>query len=206
MNPPDENAWDAWLPHELGQRLREVIVPWYVAGGWALDIWHGEQTRAHEDLEFVALHHDADHFRSVLQELDFFTVKDGVIENLPPLEPIPSDVWQVWGADMRRSIWRADLMIEQGTPDLWVYKRNPTIKMARSDAVLVNGKGIPYLAPMIILLFNAKHCRDKDRVDFELCLPKLSADEQNQLIIWLNDLHPNHEWLTPLLAKSPGSR
>ncbi|HJE24752.1 MAG TPA: amino acid transporter [Methylorubrum populi] len=201
MNPPDENAWDAWTPHELRQRLREVIVPWYVAGGWALDIWHGKQTRVHEDLEFVALRHDADHFRNILYELDFFAVKDGIIEYLPPSVPVPSDVSQIWGGDMQRGVWRVDLMIEQGAPDLWVYKRNQAIKMARSDAVRVSEGGIPYLAPMIVVLFKAKHCRDKDRADFELCLPKFSACEMEQLIIWLNDLHPNHEWLTPLQMK-----
>ncbi|WP_455975446.1 nucleotidyltransferase domain-containing protein [Methylorubrum populi] len=201
MNPPDENAWDAWTPHELRQRLREVIVPWYVAGGWALDIWHGKQTRVHEDLEFVALRHDADRFRNILCELDFFAVKDGIIEYLPPSVPVPSDVSQLWSGDIQRGVWRVDLMIEQGTPDLWVYKRNQAIKMARSDAVRVSEGGIPYLSPLIVVLFKAKHRRDKDRADFELCLPKFSAGEKEQLIIWLNDLHPNHEWLTPLQMK-----
>ncbi|WP_111474438.1 nucleotidyltransferase domain-containing protein [Methylobacterium sp. XJLW] len=205
MNPPDENAWDAWSPHELAQRLRGAIVPWYVAGGWALDIWHGKRTRVHEDLEFAVLRHDADHFRNILHELDFFTAKDGEIEYLSPTVPVPSDVWQVWGADKRRGVWRVDLMIEQGTPNLWVYKRNETIKMARSDAVRVSEEGIPYLAPEIVVLFKAKHCRDKDQADFELCLPKFSAGEKEKLVIWLNNLHPNHEWLTPLQTELPGS-
>ncbi|MFC6775704.1 nucleotidyltransferase domain-containing protein [Methylobacterium gregans] len=83
MRPLDDEAWDAWSPHELGQRLREATLPWYVAGGWALDVWHGKQTREHEDLEFVVLRNDADHFRTILHELDFFTVRNGTITYLP---------------------------------------------------------------------------------------------------------------------------
>jgi len=198
MSPPDEDAWDAWSPHELGRRLREAILPWYVAGGWALDVWHGMQTREHEDLEFVVIRNDVDHFRTILHELDFFTVKDGAIEYLPPTAHLPSDVWQLWGGDMRQGCWRVDLMIEERTPDLWVYKHDRTINVARSDAVRLSEAGIPYLAPMNVILFKAKHCRSKDQSDFKLCLPKFSAAEKEQLMIWLNELHPDHEWIRNL--------
>jgi hypothetical protein len=198
MIPLDENAWDAWSPHELGQHLREATLPWYVAGGWALDVWHDKQTREHEDLEFVVNRNDVDHFRTILDKLDFFAVKDGEIEHLPPSAQMPNDVWQLWGGDMRQGCWRVDLMIEQGTPDLWVYKRDQTINMERSEAVRVSKSGIPYLAPMNVILFKAKHCRKKDRSDFELCLPKFSAEEKEQLIAWLNELHPGHEWIANL--------
>ncbi|MCJ2048054.1 amino acid transporter [Methylobacterium sp. J-078] len=198
MNPLDEDAWDAWSPHELGQRLRDVILPWYVAGGWALDIWHDEQTREHEDLEFVVLRNDVNPFRATLHDLDFFTVKDGAIEYLPPSADLPSDVWQLWGADMRHGCWRVDLMIEQGTPDLWVYKHDQTISMARPDAVRVSKADIPYLAPANVMLFKARHCRIKDQIDFKVCLPKFSSKEKEQLILWLDELHPEHEWITNL--------
>lgn len=198
MIPLDENAWDAWSPHELGQRLREAILPWYVAGGWALDVWHDEQTREHEDLEFVVLRDHVDHFRGILCDLDFFAVKDGAIEYLPPSARLPGDVWQLWGADTRQGCWRVDLMIEEGTPDLWVYKHDRTINMARSDAVHVSNVGIPYLAPINVMLFKAKRRRSKDQMDFDHCLPKLSVEEKHQFVVWLTGLHPDHPWITQL--------
>ncbi|MDR7040173.1 hypothetical protein J2X36_004954 [Methylobacterium sp. BE186] len=198
MSPLDDEAWEAWSPHELGQRLREATLPWYVAGGWALDIWHGKQTREHEDLEFVVIRNDADHFRAILHELEFFTVKDRTIEYLPPAANLPSDVWQLWGGDMRQGCWRVDMMMEPGTPDLWIYKRDRAIQMARSDAVRVSETGIPYLAPINVMLFKAKHCRKKDQIDFNFLRPKLSLEEKEQLTTWLNELHPGHEWIKKL--------
>ena len=35
----------------MADRLRGVTVPWYVAGGWALDLYRGVESREHEDLE-----------------------------------------------------------------------------------------------------------------------------------------------------------
>ncbi len=195
MSPLDDEAWDAWSPCELRQRLRGATLPWYVAGGWALDVWHGTQTRPHEDLEFVVLRKDANHFRAILHDVDFFTVKDGAIEYLPPSADLPSDVWQLWGADRRQGCWRVDMMMEPGTPDLWIYKRDHTLRMARSDAVRVSHAGIPYLAPIIVLLFKAKHYREKDRNDFDFCRKRLSAQERHQLTIWLKTRHPGHDWI-----------
>ena len=200
MSPLDEDAWDAWSPHELSQRLRDAILPWYVAGGWALELWHEKQTREHEYLEFVALRNDVDYFRTILYDLNLFTVKDGSIKYLPPSAHLPSDVWQLWGGDMRQGYWRVDVMIEQGTPDLWVYKHDPAISMVRSDAIRISRAGIPYLAPTNVILFKSRHCREKDRIDFKRCLQKFSAEEKEQLIGWLDQLNPGHEWITDLQA------
>ncbi|MFG5119961.1 nucleotidyltransferase domain-containing protein [Methylorubrum sp. POS3] len=202
MTPLDDDAWAAWSPRELGQRLRNAIHPWYIAGGWALDIWHGRQTREHEDLEFVVMRNDANYFRVTFNELDFFTVHSGAVEYLPPSAKLPSDVWQLWGADMRQGCWRVDMMMESGTPDRWIYKRNRMIQTARSDAVRVSEAGIPYLSPIQVLLFKAKYCREKDQKDFDLSLPKLSAEERQQLTIWLDDMHPGHTWITKLQRSS----
>ncbi|AWN49042.1 amino acid transporter [Methylobacterium terrae] len=201
MNPLDDEAWDAWSPHELGRHLREAVFPWYVAGGWALDVWHGRPTRKHEDLEFAVIREHANYFRAILHDLEFFTVKNGTIEYLPPFADVPSDVWQLWGGDMRQGCWRVDMMMEPGTQELWIYKRDQTIRMARSDAVRVSETGIPYLAPIITFLFKAKHRRKKDQRDFDFAYSKFSTGEKYQLAIWLEKLHPGHEWIGRLRNK-----
>lgn len=203
MKPLHDDAWDAWSPDELHQRLRGTIRPWYVAGGWALDLWHGQPTRAHEDLEFVVLRKDADAFRTLLQELDFFTVTDGTLVFLPPSANLPDDVWQIWGADRRHGCWRVDLMLEPGTPDLWIYKRDRTIRMPRTEAVRLGRTGIPHLAPPLVMLFKAKHGREKDEADFDRFRSRSSREEKERLIALLRTLHPEHPWIESLQADSP---
>ena len=48
---PDLSRWDAWQPHEVAHRLAGVKAPWYVAAGWALDLFLGDKRRHHDDLE-----------------------------------------------------------------------------------------------------------------------------------------------------------
>jgi hypothetical protein len=50
MKPLPEDSWNAWSPETLHARLKGWSSEWYVAGGWALDLWHGHPTRAHEDI------------------------------------------------------------------------------------------------------------------------------------------------------------
>ncbi len=90
------------------------------------------------------------------------------------------------------------MMVERGTPDIWAYKRDPSIQMPRAAAVRRSERGIPYLAPANVLLFKAKHRRAKAERDFEAALPKLSSQEKLDLRLWLEALHPEHEWIPRL--------
>ncbi|MGY5774777.1 nucleotidyltransferase domain-containing protein [Rhizobium sp. LEGMi135b] len=173
-------------------------IHWYVVGGWALDLWHGRQTREHEDLEFAVLREDIARARSLLGELVFFSVVDGQIDYLPLSVPPAAHVAQLWGADPQQGCWRVDMMPERGTPATWIYKRDPSLAMARSDMIRKSVDGLPFLSPTAILLFKAKHRRDKDEKDFDLALPGLAASERADLRLWLERLHPDHDWIARL--------
>jgi len=45
--------WEPWSPGEVARPLANVAVPWYVAGGRALDLHRGHVTRARDDLEIA---------------------------------------------------------------------------------------------------------------------------------------------------------
>ena len=54
------------------QRLHGAGITWYVTGGWALDLFLGQRTRDHADLEFATLPLDIPKARKALAELEFF--------------------------------------------------------------------------------------------------------------------------------------
>ncbi len=167
------DAWCAWHPTELASRLTGIAQPWYIVGGWALDLWHGHQTREHEDLEFAVLHSDLPVFRRALTGMEFHTAGSGIVEHLPAQSDPPAEISQIWCLDVEQRCWRVDMKIEDGSPELWVYKRNPAIVVPRADIVAMTPDGIPYLKPATVLLFKAKYQRPKDEIDFENALPKL---------------------------------
>jgi hypothetical protein len=61
-----------------------------------------------------------------------------------------------------------------------------------------NATGIPYLAPSLVLLFKAKHRREKDEADFQAALPWLGAQKKAELRGWLTAFHPGHAWIGSL--------
>lgn len=198
MIPPAIDRWDAWTPEKLASRLGRFRGDWYVAGGWALDLWHGLQRREHEDLEFVVRLEHIEECRKHLSDLEFFAAQAGSLTHLTAKEAMPEDLWQLWGADPTAKCWRVDMMVERGTQDVWVYKRQPSICLPRTAAIRWTPVGIPYLAPAIVLLFKAKYRRDKDEKDFRAALPKLEAAEKAALRDCLQQIHPNHEWISAL--------
>lgn len=204
MEPIPENAWQTWSPNELFDRIGRFSRSWYLVGGWALDIWHGHQTRNHEDLEFCVLPEKIDRCRKKLSELEFFSVVESNLVHLPSSEPAPVDLWQFWGADIAAGCWRVDMMTERGSQETWSYKRQPTIRMPRAAAIRMNAAGISYLAPALVLLFKAKYTRQKDTDDFVSALSKLELQEKSNLADWLDALHPGHEWITHLKKSASG--
>ena len=58
------------------------------------------------------------------------------------------------------------MMVERGTRDTWIFKRDRAIFSNRSDAIWTNDDGIPFLNPAAVLLFKAKYRREKDEFDF----------------------------------------
>ncbi|MCA7938691.1 nucleotidyltransferase domain-containing protein [Burkholderia cepacia] len=194
MNTPDQETWNAWQPTELAQRLNDMRLPWCVAGGWALDLWHGFQTREHSDLEFTILRENFSRFLHAFSDLEFYTAHAGVVERLPADQNPPSEVMQFWGFDRAAECWRIDMMIEPGTNESWAYKRNPSFKRPRAEMVMRTADGIPYLNPSAVLLFKARDRRAKDQQDFERALPKLPLNERAWLKGCLDVLHPGNEW------------
>lgn len=192
------NAWCAWHPHELARKLSGIERPWCVVGGWALDLWHGIETRVHDDLEFTILRADFDRFRTALPGMRFHAVGDGQVEILGEGEIPPSEIAQVWCEDVAARCWRVDMMLEDGTPEIWVYKRDPAVRRPRGEMAQVTADGIPYLAPEAVLLFKAKYRRDKDEADFAQALPKLEARQRQWLKARIAEAHPDHGWLRDL--------
>lgn len=195
MTPPDEDSWEAWTPEQLATKLSDVAAQWYVVGGWALDLWHGEQRRDHEDLEFVTSPKNAGQIATHLSDLTFFEARAGELRLPDCWAQIPDTAWQYWGADLKTGRWRVDMMLERGNSSQWVYKRDPRITQARDQAIRTSKDGIRYLAPANVLLFKAKHCRAKDQDDFQAALPELSSEDRTFLACWLKLSYPDHSWL-----------
>jgi hypothetical protein len=200
--PPVE-AWSmAWTPDQAAAALEGVSAPWAVAGGWALDLWLGNQTREHEDLEIAIPTVFFSEIRARLEGLglQLFDIDDGQVIALPPGEAPRRRTHQTWVMEPTVHGWRMDVFREPGDAQTWVYRRTGELRAPRAWASGRTAAGIPYVAPQIVLLFKAKAARDKDQADFATVAPRLAHDARVWLAAALRTIHPGHPWIDRLLA------
>lgn len=185
---------------------------WWIAGGWALDLFLGHETRPHADLELSILSADQPALYTQLAGWDLRAVAPG--SALVPWngELLAPPYHQIWA---RRSSRRAetvtefssdptmlDFLIEDHTGERWRFRRDHRI--ARDVQEFGTSRdGLPFVRPEIALLYKAKQPRHKDREDFRRVAPLLSDGARAWLRASLDEAAPAHSWSKELEPAKP---
>ena len=197
---PDVGKWDPWRPEVAVRLLEGIDVPWYVAGGWAIDLFLGGQRRDHEDLEIAV---PSSRFEEVVQALpDFeFFVITGPHEAVPLVDARDrlEQTHQTWVREPATGSWRLDVFREPNDGDTWICRRSASIRMPYERLIEQTDGGLPYGRPEVILLYKAKHSAEpKNQDDFQAVLPALGPERRRWLREALELVHPGHAWLASL--------
>jgi hypothetical protein len=177
--------------------LAGISTPWYVAAGWALDLFRGTQTRAHGDIEIAIPAASFPQVRHRFPGYVFDAVGSGRIwEDATP--EVLAAVHQTWLRDPVTGSYLLDVFREPHDGETWICRRDETIRLPYSDIVRHTQDGIPYLAPELVLLFKAEHVRRKDQTDFEATIPRMTSAQRETLAGLLARVHPGHRWIADL--------
>lgn len=185
-------VWDAWGPEEVAGRLAGVDARWYVAGGWALDLFLGERTRPHDDLEIGVAAADFHTVRTALADHEFEVIGSG--RRWPLHSTAFARTHQTWVRDPASGAYRLDVFREPHHGDIWIFRRDEALRLPYAR-VIDRTRAIPHLAPEIVLLFKAKNPRPKDQADFDAALPALGAVRRAWLARTLSRRYPGHDWI-----------
>jgi hypothetical protein len=197
---PDVSKWDAWRPEQVARLLAGVRVPWYVAAGWAIDLFFGVQRRAHEDLEIAVPNSRFDDLADTLRGFEIFVIT-GRREATPLAQARDrlAETHQTWVREPATGSWRCDVFREPSDGDTWICRREPSIRLPYERLIERTDDGIPYGRPEVVLLFKAKHAhQEKNQADFVATLPRLDAERRGWLRDALELVHPAHPWLAEL--------
>jgi hypothetical protein len=183
--------------------VRDLPVPWYVAGGWAIDLFVGRVTRVHQDVDLAisradqraVFDHLPDRTWSMIVPHPHGLVGSGTIEpwhgetlDLPVHEILTG------GEDSHR----IEFLLAEIDDGVWRSRRNPKVTMPVTTMATATADGVRYLAPEIVLLHKAEHLRTWDEVDFDSALPELSLGRRHWLFHALEESHPGHPWMVRL--------
>ena len=197
---PYESKWRAWRPEDVARLLDGVRTPWYVAAGWALDLFLGGGHREHDDLEIGVPNSRFDELAEAFGWLEVFLITDK--REATPLAEARGrffDTHQTWVREPETGFWRLDVFREPSDGDEWICRREPALRMPYARLIEHTDDGIPYGRPEVILLMKAKHAQlEKNERDLAAVLPRLDAERR----AWLHDavqlVHPGHDWLDVL--------
>lgn len=195
----DVSKWAAWQPREVTGLLRGVQAPWYVAAGWALDLFLGDRRRDHADLEIGVPSERFDEVVDALSGFELFVVAEGEGIPLADAGDRLEDTHQTWVLDPAADRWRLDVFREPSAGETWICRRDPTLRLPYARLIRHTEDGIPYGSPEVVLLFKAKHAdEDKNQADFAATAPRLDPEGRRWLHNALERVHPGHAWLAEL--------
>lgn len=197
---PPEHRWEPLGLEEVKQLLAPVSAPWWIAGGRALDMFIGHETRTHVDIDVAVLRRDQQAFRDALGHTwdvqiahagEFIPWKRGEAITDP-------DHHEVWARETPDGPWRIELLFEESEGTRWTYRRNPSIGLGVADLGRRDAYGIQFLRPEVVLLYKSKSPRPVDETDFLYVLPRLDVAQRGWLVAALYTTDPTHRWLQRL--------
>jgi hypothetical protein len=190
----ESGSWRAVSPRQGARWLASLTAPWWIAGGWALDLFAGTQSRPHKDLDVGILRKDAMQVLASLEAWEVFEAKNAVLTQLGAgMQPRP-DVFSLWCRPAHTADWALELMLDEAENGHWIYRRQTQIQRPLAIAIRRNSQGIPYLAPEIQLLYKSQRARKQDHADFERIWPKLDQGGRDWLRDCLRKTEPAHPW------------
>jgi hypothetical protein len=199
---PDVTKWNAWRPEQAARMLASLQAPWYVAAGWAIDLFLGAQRREHDDLEIAVPRNRLGEVVEALSAFEIFAIGVPGPRLATPVAEAGDDALeashQTWVREPETGFWRLDIFREPSDGDTWLCRRDESIRLPYSEVIAYTGDGIPYGRPEIVLLFKAKEARPKDDDDLAAVLPRLERERRDWLAAALARIHPGHRWLTEL--------
>lgn len=198
LHIPAAGPWRGLHPREVPRLLSSVKSLWWIAGGWALDLFVGIETRAHEDLDVGILRRDVSQVLESMPGWEFFAAHGGRLERLVRAVPPGLEVHSLWGRPAGQPQWMLELMLDESEGASWVFRRERSIRRPVQLVTARTAEGIPYLAAEIQLLYKAKGVRAKDEADFRRVAPRLDSHAREWLREALTRLDARHEWLAAL--------
>lgn len=194
--------WEPASPAEAAELFRGCRAPWWIAGGYAIELAVGRPLREHGDVDVLLLRRDQLAVQKALPGWEWHAADPpGTLRPWRPAEQLPDGVHDIWCRPGPGEPWQIQIMLDESTGEDWVSRRDPRIRRPLTSIGSVTADGIPYLAPEIQLFYKASGRRPRDETDFAASLPVLTGPQAQ----WLSDAlslayGPEHPWR----ARLPG--
>jgi hypothetical protein len=190
-------------PEEIQSLLSGAPFQWWITGGWALDLFMGQQSRSHFDTDVAVLRKDQAAVRTYLEGWDFEYAVPGrsnpvVFNSWRAGEILEFNIHGSWAREKRDGPWRFEFLLHESDEGIWSFRYCREVRHPLDQIGASTLGGIPYLRPEIALLYKAARMRQVDDDDFRRVLPRLADVQKAQLARDVILLNPQHPWIALL--------
>ena len=179
--------------------LAQASFPWWVAGGWALDLYLGRRIRPRKDIDIAVLRRDQLALRGQLLGWDIRVAHDAALSHWPPGVWLSPPLHELWARPSGTRRWLCEFLLNEAANERWVYRRDPRVTYEMPRLLSSEAAGVRILPPEIVLLYKSKDPREEDEIDFGVMLPALTTEAVDWLTraLWVT-ASARHGWLQRL--------
>jgi hypothetical protein len=185
-------------PARVAALMRGFAPPWFIAGGWAIDLFLSRVTRPHDDIEIALLRRDQLALQEYLRDWRWEKVIAGEFSPWSHGEWLELPVFELQCTNDRARPSRLEVLLNEMRADVWVFRRDARITRPLASSYLTTPAGIKFLGPEIVLLYKSKRPRAKDEEDFAAVVERLEDERRAWLRAALNVCAAGHHWLNRL--------
>ncbi|MFC5406456.1 nucleotidyltransferase domain-containing protein [Cohnella soli] len=171
--------------------------PWFIAGGWTIDLALDEVTRAHKDMDICIFRSDIEYAISYFQDWDIHVAVPGE-SRLEPYKKISDLELPRYCLHLFKGNDFLEILATELIGDEVIFRKNRNITMHISNFI----KGSierPFVNPAWQLLFKSLSTRIEDEHDFKIYIERMNDD---QLKKWLLESmiisNGNKDWIKEL--------
>jgi len=205
----DDRVTDQWNPLTVEQvfdRFSSLDVDWWIAGGHAIDLFLGWQTRPHADIDIEMFRSDRDVLFDVFDGWDLRAVSDSGSDSWSRGEDLDDGTFGIWGRATPSDAWAVEVVLADGDFTEWRFRRDPGITLAGDALVRRSLSGVPYCTPEVQLLYKSIQSRPKDDVDLARTLHNMSSSQRSWLMAAIARADIGHPWIAVLENANDGHR
>lgn len=179
------------------QTMKGFEKPWFIAGGWALELASGTVTREHEDIDICVFREHTDYTLSYFTDWQIQVAIPGE-HRLVPCISVSDTLPPRYCLHLNKGNQFIEIMLTDKVDDHVICRKNRSITMPINQFCRVDDCGRPFVAPEWQLLFKAKEKREKDVRDFVNHAPAMARESKIWLLHAMQIQHPESQWIMQL--------
>ena len=125
-------VWAPLSPAGARELFAAFERPWWVAGGWALDMHLGRETRAHADIDLAFARGDEVALPVLLPEWEICIAHEGGLTPWTGDAPLSMPYHQFWVRRAGAEAWSFEVLLEDHDGPAWQYRRDHRVTIPRS--------------------------------------------------------------------------